>query len=168
MPTASGRLQERGLNASDRSVAMWMHLSVLLAFLVIGPFAGIAPLVLWLARRGTSHFDDDHGREVVNMSITGLILFGVVAVTAGLGMILLVPWAIVALIGIIRGAIAANNGEYFRYPMTIRFIQQLSTIRSAVSEHSASELNDVASELKAVGAELKAAGAELKADLIDR
>ncbi len=164
MPTASGRLQERGLNASDRSVAMWMHLSVLLAFLVIGPFAGIAPLVLWLARRGTSHFDDDHGREVVNMSITGLILFGVVAVTAGLGMILLVPWAIVALIGIIRGAIAANNGEYFRYPMTIRFIQQLSTLRSAVSEQSASELKAVASELKAVGAELKAAGAELKAD----
>ena len=164
MPTASGRLQERGLNASDRSVAMWMHLSVLLAFLVIGPFAGIAPLVLWLARRGTSHFDDDHGREVVNMSITGLILFGVVAVTAGIGMVVWVPWGIFALIGTIRGAIAANNGEYFRYPMTIRFIQQLSTLRSAVSEQSASELKVVASELKAVGAELKAAGAELKAD----
>ena len=164
MLSASGRLQDRGLNASDRNVAMWMHLSVLLAFLVIGPFAGIAPLVLWLARRDTSPFDDDHGREVVNMSITGLILFGVVAVTAGIGMVVLVPWAIVALVGIIRGAIAANNGEYFRYPMTIRFIQQLSALRSAVSEQSASELKAVASELKAVGAELKAAGAELKAD----
>jgi len=154
---------------------MWMHLSVLLAFLVIGPFAGIAPLVLWLARRDTSPFDDDHGREVVNMSITGLILFGVAAVTAGIGMILLVPWVIVSLIGVIRGAIAANNGEYFRYPMTFRFIQQIATIKSAVGEHSASEmddvtseLNDVASELKAVGAELKAAGAELKADLTGR
>ncbi len=168
MPSPSGRLQDRGLNTSDRNVAMWMHMSVLLAFVVIGPLAGIAPLVLWLARRDTSPFADDHGREVVNMSITGLILSGVVAVTAGIGLVVWVPWLIFALIGTIRGAIAANNGEYFRYAMTIRFIQQLSTIRSAVSEHSASELNDVATELKAVGAELKAAGAELKADLIDR
>ncbi len=158
MPTASGRLQERGLNASDRSVAMWMHLSVLLAFLVIGPFAGIAPLVLWLARRDTSPFADDHGREVVNMSITGLILSCVAAVTAGIGLILWVPWLIFALVGIVRGAIAAKNGEYFRYPMTIRFLHQLS----------ASELNEVTSELKAVGEELKAVGEELKADFVDR
>ena len=168
MPTASGRLQERGLNASDRSVAMWMHLSVMLAFLVIGPFAGIAPLVLWLARRDTSPFDDDHGREVVNMSITGLILSGVVAVTAGIGMILFVPWIIVTLISVIRGSIAAHNGEYFRYPMTIRAIQQVSTLRSAISQESGSELDDVAAELQAVGAELKAVGAELKADFTGR
>ena len=161
MPTTSGRLQERGLNASDRTVAMWMHLSVLLAFLVIGPLAGIAPLVLWLARRDTSPFDDDHGREVVNMSITGLILSFVAAVTAGVGLILWVPWLIFALVGVVRGAMAAKNGEYFRYPMTFRFIQQLSTLRSAVGE-------DAASELKAVGAELKAVGAELKADFLDR
>ena len=168
MLSPSGRLQDRGLNSSDRNVAMWMHISVLLAFLVIGPLAGIAPLVLWLARRDTSPFADDHGREVVNMSITGLILSCVAAVTAGIGLILWVPWLIFALVGIVRGAIAAKNGEYFRYPMTIRIIQQLSTLRSAVGEHSASELNEVASELKAVGEELKAVGAELKADFVDR
>ncbi len=168
MLSPSGRLQDRGLNSSDRNVAMWMHISVLLAFLVIGPLAGIAPLVLWLARRDTSPFADDHGREVVNMSITGLILSCVAAVTAGIGLVLWVPWLIFALVGVVRGAMAANNGEYFRYPMTIRFIQQLSTLRSAVSEQSASELKVVASELKAVGEELKAVGAELKADFVDR
>ena len=161
MPSPSGRLQDRGLNSSDRTVAMWMHMSVLLAFVVIGPLAGIAPLVLWLARRDTSPFADDHGREVVNMSITGLILSCVAAVTAGIGLILWVPWLIFALVGVVRGAMAANNGEYFRYPMTFRFLQQLSTIRSAVGEDAASELKDVASELKAVGA-------ELKADFLDR
>jgi len=147
---------------------MWMHLSVLLAFPVIGPLAGIAPLVLWLARRDTSPFADDHGREVVNMSITGLILSCVAAVTAGIGLILWVPWLIFALIGVVRGAMAAKNGEYFRYPMTFRCIHKFISIRSAVGEDAASELKDVASELKAVGAELKAVGAKLKADFTDR
>ena len=167
MLTASGRLQDRALTATDRTVAMWMHLSALLAFVIIWPFAGIAPLVLWLARRDSSPFADDHGREVVNMSITGVILFCVGLVT-GIGIVAWLIWLIVALVSVVRGAVAANRGEYFRYPMTIRAIQQVSALRSAISQESASELDDAAAELRAVGAELKAVGAELKADFTDR
>ena len=99
---------------------MWMHISVLLAFLVIGPLAGIAPLVLWLARRDTSPFADDHGREVVNMSITGVMLLILAAITGGILAPLWLIWAIVTLIGVVRGANAAHAGEFFRYPMTVR------------------------------------------------
>ncbi len=89
--------------------------------MVLGPFAGVAPLVLWLMRREESSFNDDHGREVLNMSITGVILFFIGALT-GFAMVLWLIWAVIALISIIRGAMAASNGEYFRYPMTIRFL----------------------------------------------
>ncbi len=121
MQAVSGRLQDQRLASTDRNVAMWMHMSVLLAFLVVGPFAGAAPLILWLISRDRSPFIDDHGREVVNMSITGVIVLCVGMVT-GIGMLIVPIWLIVALIGLIRGAVAASNGEYFRYPMTIRFL----------------------------------------------
>ena len=121
MQTVSGRLQDQRLDSTDRNFAMWMHVSVLLALFVVGPFAGVAPLILWLSRRDRSPFNDDHGREVVNMSITGVIVLGVGMVT-GIGMLVLPIWLIIILIGLIRGAVAASNGEYFRYPMTIRFL----------------------------------------------
>ena len=113
MQTVSGRLQDQQLGSADRNFAMWMHVSVLLAFCVVWMFAGIAPLILWLSRRDRSPFIDDHGREVVNMSITGLLLL---MLTGPLWII----WAIVILIGLVRGANAAHGGEFFRYPMTFR------------------------------------------------
>ncbi len=121
MQMATEQIQD-GLTTTDRHWSMWTHLSVLLAFLVIGPLAAVAPLVMWLSRRESSAFIDDHGREVVNMSITGVLLLAFGMLTAGIGMIVWIPWAIVAVIALIRGAVAASNGEYFRYPMTIRFL----------------------------------------------
>ncbi len=121
MQVATGQIQD-GLSTTDRHWSMWTHLSVLLAFMVVGPLAAVAPLVMWLSRRDSSAFIDDHGREVMNMSITGVLLFLLGLLTGGIGMILWIPWAIVTLIALIRGAVAASNGEYFRYPMTIRFL----------------------------------------------
>ncbi len=121
MQTVSGRLQDQRLAPTDRNCAMWMHMSVLLAVFILWMFAGVVPLILWLSRRDRSPFNDDHGREVVNMSITGLIVIGVGMVT-GIGLLVVPIWLIIILIGLIRGAVAASNGEYFRYPMTIRFL----------------------------------------------
>ena len=120
MQTVPVEIQD-GLNASDRQWAMWTHLSVLLAFLVVGPLAAVAPLVIWLSRRDSSVYVDYHGREVMNMSITGVILC-VVGLITGIGVIVWIVWAIVALIALIRGSVAASSGQYFRYPMIIRFL----------------------------------------------
>ena len=121
MQTATGRIQQDGLSDTDRHWSMWTHLSVLLAFMVVGPFAALAPLGMWLCRRQSSVFVDDHGREVLNMSITGVLLF-LLGMVTGIGIIAWLVWVIVTIIALIRGAVAASNGEYFRYPMTIRFI----------------------------------------------
>ena len=133
--TASGRLRQDGLDSASRNFAMFMHLGPLLAFFVLGPFAIAVPLILWLTRKDNSAFEDDHGREAVNMSITGLIVFvaGVIISgiawipvlgwgIGGLGWLIGTAWYITALVNTIRGSIAANSGEFFRYPIIIRFI----------------------------------------------
>lgn len=118
---AKGQLRDTTAGTTDRNAAMWLHISPALGFFVLGPLAIGIPLVIWLARRDASSFVDDHGREVLNMSITGMILL----VISGLTVILIplwLAWAIVTMIGIVRGATAANEGTFFRYPMTIRFL----------------------------------------------
>ncbi len=119
---AAGRLQHPHLTSNERHFAVWTHLSPLLAFMVIGPFAAAAPLILWMTRRETSSFVDDHGREVVNMSITGAFFF-IIGLVTGIGVLVWLIWCVAALVNVVRGAIAAGDGEYFRYPMTIRFLK---------------------------------------------
>ncbi len=45
-----------------------------------------------------------------------------VCVVTIIGIPIAIAWVIATFIGFIRGAIAASRGEYFRYPMTIRFL----------------------------------------------
>jgi uncharacterized Tic20 family protein len=113
----NGRLRDRGLSETDRNFAVAMHLSPL-AFFFIGPFAFAAPLVLWLIRKDQSPFNDDHGRETVNFLIT-YILFSILLVWTFIVPVVLM---VIGVISIIRGALASTRGEYFRYPMTIRFL----------------------------------------------
>lgn len=97
-----------------------MHLSPL-AFVWIGPFALAIPLVLWLVRKDESAFADDHGRETVNFLISFVLLHLVLAITI-IGLLAIPVLWIVWIVGMVRGAVAAGRAEYFRYPMTIRFL----------------------------------------------
>ena len=116
------RLRDESTNESDRNYAVGMHISPLILTVIgAGPLALIAPLVLWLVRRNLSPFDDDHGREVINFGISFLLWHIVLAITV-IGLVLWPVIWIVAIVNNIRGAIAAGRGEYFRYPMTIRFL----------------------------------------------
>jgi uncharacterized Tic20 family protein len=119
--SANGRLRVVGLSETDRNFAIAMHLSPF-AFLAIGPFAFLAPLVLWLVRKDRSAFNDDHGRELLNVMITGGLFFVAGFFTIGLAWLAFVVWCVFIGIGCIRGAVASGRGEFFRYPMTFRFV----------------------------------------------
>jgi len=117
---STGRLLETGMRDGDRHGAVAMHLSPLACFW-IGPFALAIPLVLWTIRREASSFADDHGRETVNFLISFTVLNVVLAFTV-IGLLLLPVLWVVGVVSMIRGAMAAGRGEYFRYPVTMRFI----------------------------------------------
>jgi len=122
--TASGRLVDPHAQEWERLYATFLHLS-LLTFHILFPV--IPALVMWLIKREKSPYVDDHGREAVNFQIS-LVLYAVIIIpivgllTCGVGWVLYVPLYIVGLVGMILAAIAANRGEYFRYPATIRFL----------------------------------------------
>lgn len=115
----SGRLRDVATSTSQRNMAVAMHLS-LLGHLVVGPLAIIVQVVLWMVSRDKGMFDDDHGRELTNVGVTALMAWALVF--TGIGAIISFIWFIVIYINMIRGSMAASNGEFFRYPMTLRFI----------------------------------------------
>ena len=112
-------------NQSDeRMWAMLTHLSSLTGlFTVIGSLVG--PLIVWQIQKDKSAFVDYHGKEAVNFNITMAIAAGVSFLLFILLVGLVLIWIVGAvwLIFTIIAAIKANNGEYYRYPITIRFIK---------------------------------------------
>ena len=94
----------------------------------------VGPLILWLIKKDQSRFLDHHGRESLNFQFT-LLLIGIVLLplgagltfaTAGLGILLVAPLlagiSIFALIVEILSCVRAWEGQWCRYPMTIRFL----------------------------------------------
>lgn len=129
MPQAE-RVVDPYAGDAERQYATFNHLIGLLSladFMVLGL---IGAIIMWRVKCRTSPFLDDHGREAVNFQISLLIYtlaFGLFMVaTLGIGAILM-PVFVVAmlalrLVGCVRGSMAANRGEYYRYPMCMRFL----------------------------------------------
>jgi uncharacterized protein len=111
-------------NEDDRLWGMLAHLSALLGFAI--PFLGnvLGPLVIWLAKRETSAFVADQGREALNFNITVLIgglvcaVLALIFVGLLLGAALLVYWLVLTIVAGIR----ANEGTLYRYPFALRLV----------------------------------------------
>ena len=117
---SNGNLHDAAVGDSDRHTAVAIHLSPL-AFFWIGPFALAIPLVLWLVRKDHSRFAADHGKETLNFLLSFVVLHVLLAVTI-IGLALWPVLWVVSAVNVVRGSMAASRGEYFRYPVTIRFL----------------------------------------------
>lgn len=115
--TPQGRVRDTQAGDAARVACCAMHLWPL-AIPVLGPFAALVPLCLWIAFRRASPLADDHGREALNAQITLLAL----ALIPCIGWLALVPWSLAWVISLARAAVAAASGEIFRYPALIRLI----------------------------------------------
>jgi hypothetical protein len=115
----------------DKDARLWAticHLSALAGLIPI-PFLNLAaPVIVWLVKRQEHEFIDEQGKEAVNFQITvtiaGLVLFvlsivGLFCITVPLGLVL----AIVAIIFLIIAALKANEGQRYRYPLSIRLVK---------------------------------------------
>jgi len=128
-----GRAVEPDVSSDERTYATLLHLT-LLGYLVAPFVMFIAPLIMWLIKKEESRFIDDHGRETLNFHIT-LMIYSIVlpviagiltAVTCGVAFPLVIisvflPF-VLGIVGMIAASRSANRGEYYRYPMTIRFL----------------------------------------------
>lgn len=117
--------------ANDRPVAALAHwspavLALLFTFLVpllgaLTPF--VPPLIIYTANR--SVFVKEHARESLNFQLTVILPAVVCAV---LSMLLWFGWifSLLLLLGClvmqVMGAVKAANGEWFRYPVSIRLV----------------------------------------------
>lgn len=109
--------------SEERQYAMFIHLSQL-AGMVIPGLGWILPLVLWLTRRDSSAYIDANGKIVMNWIISSFIYY----IGAGILILLLIGIPLLFAIGIcsliftIIGAIRANEGIIWQYPLSIRFL----------------------------------------------
>lgn len=129
----------------NRDARMWAtaaHLSPLVALIGIPLGNVLGPLVVWLIKRQEHPFLDDQGKEALNFQVSltlyalvaGLVvapLFFVGALLPLLPAIALLPVVILGgvallvfgLVMMVIAALRANEGEAYRYPVTIRFVR---------------------------------------------
>lgn len=126
---ARGRAYDPDATDDERTYALFLHLS-LLGHLVAPVIVIAAPIIMWAIKKDESPFLDDHGREAINFQISLIIwsvIFGVVSVplgfiTCGVGFAVAFVPTVLGLIGMIQASVAGNRGEFYRYPMSFRFL----------------------------------------------
>ena len=103
-------------------MGMLVHLLALLTGI-------IGVLIIWLVKKDSSRFVDFHGKDALNFQLTLLlatISLMVVGFLTMIGLFIVIPliWVIGmgAFVLEIMACLAANRGEWHRYPLTIKFI----------------------------------------------
>jgi uncharacterized protein len=107
-----------------RQWAMFLHLSQLAGYII--PLVGlIAPIIIWQTKKEKYPILDEHGKIVINWIISELIYGAICSVLLFviIGFPMLMILGILAVVFPIIGGIKANNGELWRYPMTINIIK---------------------------------------------
>ncbi len=117
------------VNKDARMWAMICHLAALAGLVV--PVVGriVGPLIVWQIKKEEFPFVDEQGKEAVNFQISVslyLLISSPIWILLSfvcIGVFIPVAISIVDLIFLLIAAVKANNGEHYRYPLTIRFIK---------------------------------------------
>ena len=106
---------------SDSDQRLWATLAH------IGPIiiGFVAPLVIWLIYKDRGRYVADQAKEALNFQITVTIAATIssILIFAIIGLVLLPIVLIAALVLMIMAAIAANKGQAYRYPVTLRLVK---------------------------------------------
>ncbi|MEO6655121.1 MAG: DUF4870 domain-containing protein [Pyrinomonadaceae bacterium] len=118
-------MQPSSLQTPDqRQMGMFLHLSGLL-FALVFPLGIVLPIVLWQTQKEKMPALDEHGKMVTNWMISATI-YGIVSFILMFVLVGFLTGAAVWLMAIIFpivGGIKANNGEFWDYPLTIKFLK---------------------------------------------
>src|SRR5213592_352493 len=107
-----------------RTWCVLCHASALLGlfFHFLGHILG--PLIVWLLKRGDSPEIDAYGKESLNFQISMLINDAVAAILCIvlIGIPILIGLWVLNTVLVIIASVKAGQGQFYRYPFTIRFI----------------------------------------------
>ncbi len=118
-PGESPRMDPR----DERQWVTFLHLSGFAGYLI--PFGSIiAPLVMWLLKRDQSALVDDQGKESLNFHLSMLLfyLISIPLMFVFVGFFTAIAVLIVEIVFMVIAAVKSNEGEVYRYPVTIRFV----------------------------------------------
>ncbi|MCA0250957.1 MAG: DUF4870 domain-containing protein [Actinobacteria bacterium] len=110
----------------DRSMASAAHWGALVAGIATGGGLGfLVPLILLVTKGQSDPLVRANAVESLNFNITVLIgmIASVLLTVAAIGIVGLIVIPIAAVILQVLGAMAANRGEAYRYPISIRFVK---------------------------------------------
>ncbi len=111
------------LDQQTRQWAMLLHISLLAGLAV--PVAGlVVPILIWQLKKDELPGIDVHGKIVVNWIISFLIyvIGAALLMIVLIGLPLLLALMVLHIVFPIIGAIKANEGEAWRYPLSITFL----------------------------------------------
>ena len=111
---------------------MLCHLSALAGFIL--PAAGhiLGPLIVWLVKRDEIPEVDEHGKESLNFQISMFIYTAALSVVCFILMFILIGFLLIPILAllyvldivfVIIASLRANDGQLYRYPMTIRLLK---------------------------------------------
>ncbi len=108
----------------ERMWGMFCHLSALSGFIIpLGNLIG--PLIIYSMKKEEYAFVADQGKESLNFQISVMIYLiagGLISIFF-VGFFLIGALILVSLILTVVASVRANDGEYYSYPLTIKFIQ---------------------------------------------
>lgn len=112
------------ISKDERLWGMLAHVLALSGYVGVPLGNLLAPLVIWLVKKDQSQFVADQAKESLNFQISLTIY----AIISGLSILVLIGIVLLPLVLFagailtIVAAVKANNGEFYRYPLTIRLI----------------------------------------------
>jgi uncharacterized protein len=115
-------LEPAEIERETRFWGMLIHISLLAGFLL--PYAGlVVPILIWQLKKGELPEIDVHGKIAANWIIS-LTIYGVASAllcVVFIGIPLLLALAVMHVVFPIIGAVKANEGQAWPYPLSIRF-----------------------------------------------
>jgi len=112
------------VSPNARTWIVLCHASALLGlfFHFLGHIFG--PLIVWLVKRGESTEIDAHGKESLNFQLSMLIYDAVAAILCLvlIGFPILILLWVLNTVFVIIASVKASEGQLYRYPFTIRFV----------------------------------------------
>ena len=113
-----------GAYDTEKNWLFALHLSQFAGYVI--PLAGwVLPFLIWQLKKDQLPALDPHGKVVANWLIS-LLIYTVISIPLcfiGIGILIMIVLGVLGIVFPILGAIRANEGTLWRYPLSIQFFK---------------------------------------------